>query len=68
MCDRIREEDDRIKSMRGKPCMEVNSILEICLSENDRDFRKCKLELLELKKCMEVKKNKSNDLNITNNK
>ena len=60
MCDRIREEDDRVKAMKDKPCIDINSILEKCLSENDRDFRKCKAELSELKRCMEINRNKSN--------
>lgn len=55
MCDRIRNDDERNILLDGKKdkCIEINKELEKCLNENDRDFRKCKKYVDELKGCME---------------
>ena len=57
MCDRIKEDDERISILntRNDKCISINKGLEKCLKENDRDFRKCKLQVQELKICMEEK-------------
>ena len=59
MCDRIREEDERNKKIRANSnlnkCIDVNIFLEDCLNKHERDFRKCKNEVIELKKCMNYK-------------
>jgi len=60
MCDRIREDDERneILDQRKDKCIEINKKLEKCLFENDRDFRKCKNVVNELKICMQEKSKK----------
>lgn len=62
MCDRIREDDERTITMKKdvnlNKCLDVNKNLEKCLQENERDFRKCKLQVENLKKCMNYKINK----------
>lgn len=69
MCDRIGEDDERQKQFRDMKCVDINKKLEICLNSNDRDFRKCKNELNDLKICMNMNKgnmienNKISDIN-----
>ena len=55
MCDRIKEDDDRMKTIKNNKCFEENKNLEICLKDHDRDFRKCKEYLEKLKVCMSNK-------------
>lgn len=57
MCDRIRSGDERneILNARNDRCIEINKDLDKCLSENDRDFRKCKKYVNDLRVCMEEK-------------
>jgi hypothetical protein len=52
MCDRIKEDDDRMKGIKDLKCNEENKGLEMCLNKNDRDFRKCQEQLKILKNCM----------------
>jgi hypothetical protein len=52
MCDRIKEDDERMKDVRNLKCSDINKHLETCLKINERDFRKCKNELNMLKECM----------------
>lgn len=60
MCDRIRNDDERneILNARKDRCIEINKDLDKCLNENDRDFRKCKKFVNDLKTCMEEKMKK----------
>jgi hypothetical protein len=62
-CDRIKEDDERMKSMKNIKCYEENIRLEDCLKQNDRDFRKCRDKLEQLKVCMV----EGNNLNTNNN-
>ena len=59
MCDRIREDDERNVKIKQdnflNKCYEVNLKLENCLTKNERDFRKCREEINELKNCMNYK-------------
>ena len=41
--------DDRIES---SGCSDSYKILEDCISENDRDWRKCQTQVLQFRKCM----------------
>jgi len=72
MCDRIREDDERNKNIRANSnlnkCIDVNFLLEDCLKKNDRDFRKCKNEVIELKKCMNYKSDEISHSESTMNK
>jgi hypothetical protein len=59
MCDRIRVDDERnLKIQENEElnkCYKINSLLEECLVKNERDFRKCKNEVNDLKECMKYK-------------
>jgi hypothetical protein len=61
MCDRIKDDDERIYKLSKLPCFEVNKKLENCLKLNDRDFRKCRTQMLDLKNCMD---NQNKSFNI----
>jgi hypothetical protein len=69
MCDRIREDDERTQQMKSNvnlnKCLEVNKVLEKCLQENGRDFRKCKNEVNELRNCFQ-KNREAVDMNNMN--
>ena len=69
MCDRIRDDDERTIQIKSNvnlnKCLDVNKILEKCLVENDRDFRKCKNEVIELKNCFQ-KNRETSDMNLNN--
>jgi hypothetical protein len=72
MCDRIREDDERNTKIRAdsnlNKCIDVNILLEGCLKKNERDFRKCKNEVIELKKCMNYKSGENSNSEAANNK
>ena len=59
MCDRIREGDERnlkiLDNNEMKKCIDINLLLEKCLENSQRDFRKCKKETNDLKECMNKK-------------
>jgi hypothetical protein len=59
MCDRMREDDERAVKLKNdsnrNKCVDVNVFLEKCLEVNERDFRKCKQEVNNLKECMNYK-------------
>lgn len=59
MCDRMREDDERAVKLKNdfsrNKCIDVNVFLEKCLETNERDFRKCKQEVNNLKECMNYK-------------
>ncbi len=65
MCDRIREGDERnLKIFENKEitkCLEINLYLEKCLENFQRDFRKCKKEVNDLKECMNKKNSNINN-------
>jgi hypothetical protein len=44
--------------IEANPCHEVYAILENCIGENDRDWRKCQNEVKALREC--TKKNQPN--------
>jgi len=55
----MREDDERTVKLKNdtnmNKCIDVNVFLEKCLEANDRDFRKCKKEVDNLKYCMNYK-------------
>lgn len=57
MCDRIKEEDDRMKDankiLKNKGCYEENQEISKCLITNNRDFRMCKDKIQILKACLD---------------
>lgn len=66
MCDKIKDDDDRNKSIiiKNDPCINnENKILEECLKTNGHDWRKCATELKALQECF-----KNKNLNITEEK
>ena len=66
MCDKIKDDDDRNKSIiiKNDPCINnENKILEDCLKTNGHDWRKCTNELKSLQECF-----KNKNLNITERK
>lgn len=58
MCDKIRNDDERLNLViiKNDPCINnENKELENCLKSNNNDWTKCKLEIKALKDCFERK-------------
>ncbi|OMJ91562.1 hypothetical protein SteCoe_5813 [Stentor coeruleus] len=64
MCDKIKEGDTRYDNVRGTVqktgCIEYHDMLEKCLKAHHKDWRKCQEQVVELRKCMDVLKEKTN--------
>ena len=64
MCDKIKENDEKISTnfIKNDPCIQVeNKNLEKCLKDNNNSFIKCKEYVEKLKICYNNKKNINNN-------
>lgn len=58
MCDKIKEDDDRMKStvISNNPCInKENKILDDCLKLNNHDWRLCNKEIKALQECFKLR-------------